>query len=115
MSATIRTHFEFGRVRLSSGRLGKRTTLLSTHKYCPVDRCEQCGRYGSITWVKKWFQRPYASFDKRMKDTPDYGPDPVLCMSCMNRFRPHWRAQALVLENIRLINRIKREASRVRT
>lgn len=115
MGAKVRLHFEWVRSRLKNGKPGQRMLLSHTADYCPVERCEDCGKLGSPTWIKQWFLRPYKPYDLRMKVNEVWMPDPVLCIGCMNRKRPLWKAQELIIQNQRLINRIKREASRVRS
>lgn len=105
MSGTVQYHFEYGFRPLKSGKMGKRYECLAVRRFCPLERCEKCNRIGSPAWVRRWWMRPY----EREIDSPE----PVLCMGCMNRLRPMWRAARTVEENFRLINRIKREITRV--
>lgn len=111
MSGATAIHVEYVPIRLKSGKLGRRCKPVVT-RVCPLDRCSRCNRLGSVTWVKRWWMRPYDPFDLRRK-AQEFEPEPVLCMACMNRFRPHWMAARLVRENRLLINRIKREIKRV--
>lgn len=104
MAATTTTSWEWKQSILKSGKPGKRWDYLPVGDCCPVAKCEWCGRYGSPAWVRGWYLRPWPK---------DYEPEPVICIGCMNRVRRHWQAQRLILENQKLINKIKREVSRV--
>lgn len=112
MPAKTATNWEYVRSVLKSGKPGNRVLLVPAGEVCPVVTCDWCGRYGSPTWVRRWYLRPWGGFDLRRAEQ-EYEPEPVVCMACMNRVRRDWKAQLILLENQRLINKIKREASRV--
>lgn len=114
MSGRVAYHFEMENVPLKSGKPGRRWNY-RPYRVCPIAQCDRCHRFGSETWVRRWYMQPWAPFDLRRKNQPIRDPEPTLCMGCMNRLRPIWQAERVVGENTRLINRIKREVGRVNT
>lgn len=109
MAAEIKHQSEYGFSTLKSGKPGKAWVYLRSTLYCEVVHCEKCGKPGNPVWVRRWYYRPWEPY------LADYNEDaePVLCMGCANRLWPLWKSQCIILENHRLINKIKREISRV--
>lgn len=99
-------------IPLKSGKPGKRWDYKS-FRVCPIAQCDRCKRFGSRTWVRVWHMQPWNQFDLRRNHQQLREAEPRLCMGCMNRLRPIYRAERVIGENSRLIGRIKREITRV--
>lgn len=54
-------------------------------------------------------------WDMHLRDVDPLPKEPSMCIGCMNRERPLWKAFYTVEKNRLFINRIKREISRVNT
>ncbi len=113
MGADVKYHFEYGFSTLKSGKRGKHWTVIACTKVCPVVRCERCNRFGSPNWVRTWWYRPHCPLDGEGKEFYNEDREQTLCLGCLNQLRPLWKAQNHIIENARLIRRIKREVTRV--
>jgi hypothetical protein len=97
----------WGRRRLKSGKLAKHADLLGCYRYTKLDRCEHCARLGPTSWVRRWW---YQSHDLRMAERHE----PVLCIGCFNRMRPHWRKDREARELAALARKLGREITRAK-
>lgn len=108
MAAKLHTRWDFEPRILRGGLPAKRAGTWLRAEYCPVDVCERCRKVGSVTWVRKWWQQPPERNWRIVQH------EPVLCMGCLNVLRPSWRTQHAIRACETLINRIKKEARRVK-
>lgn len=111
MAAKVRNEYWYGRSRLKSGKPGNRL-IARLCPYCPIERCSTCGRFGSETWIRRWYIRPFKRVDLRTNEH-EWTTEPFVCIGCMARFRRLWEAECIIEENRLLIGRIKREIARV--
>lgn len=116
MSAKIAYRWAYELRRRKDGSPGRRVDNVR-YAYCPIGQCQSCGRWGSESWVRKWYARPIsrswhlAPGGQRRLGYDDTA-EGIRCMGCMNRIRPVWAQMAIVEENRLLLGRINRESAR---